>query len=156
MNDLESVLLTSKRVKFKNLKVGDRVLRGSRSKIHYKTVVSIVDKSNDPNINSWTRRMRPTAAILDDGSELSLWSETDLFITRITGEIPDTLFTDCMTTEVIPYLEMAYQSLRNLQATGMIAANDPKHLNKVKELWSIINRFQKEVNNEVKKFRSNS
>lgn len=156
MNDLESLLLTSKRVKFKNLKVGDRILRGRRSKIHYKTVVSIVDKSNNPCVNPWTRRLRPTAVILDDGSELSLWSETDLFITRITGEISDTSFTDCMTTEVIPYLEMAYQSLRNLQATGMTAANDPKHLNKVKELWSIINRFQKEVNDDVKRFRGNS
>ena len=149
MNDIEDCLLSSKRIKFGNIKVGDRVLRGRQGKIHYKTVVQVIDNRNNPNVSKF-RRWRPLIAVFDDGSTMSLWTRTDIFITRITGKISGTLFTESMTTDVIPYLEIAYQASRNVLATGIGRVNDPRYVKSINQLYNIINRLQKLVNEEVK------
>lgn len=144
MCDLESIMVMPKRVKFSELQVGDRVLRGRRNNLTYMTVAKI------QSINHGYGLMRSRKVIFTDGSELSLWDNTDVFITRIRGEIIESTFTTSMTTEVLPYLEYAYQALRCLQSLEVSAAIDPKQIEDVRKLGCMIDRFKKRVDTEVK------
>lgn len=143
MCDLESIMVMPKRVKFSELQVGDRVLRGRRNNLTYKTVAEI------RSTNRVDRRLRPKRVIFTDGTDLCLWENTDMFITRIRGEVTESTFTTSMTTEVLPYLEYAYQALRCLQSLEVSAATDPKHVEDVRRLGCMIDRFKKRVDAEV-------